>query len=436
MAVKRSYSIHCVVALLVLAFPMLVSFLKEDDKPALVGLVINNEKPEYSSSAWFDGSYQKLRDDYNNDHWAFKELMVRSNNQLYYKAFNQIRVKGFVSGKEDYVFSESYIFSAFGDDLVPEERVSGLLEKAKVLQDTLKRKGIDLLLVYAPGKGAGCREFVEDKYVHPVTVTNHDLFVKHSRRLGLNHLDLYSHFEKLKAASLYPLFPRFGHHWSYYGECLAVDTILAHIENLHNCDLPDMVWEEVEVVDTARSRDADVVQSMNLLKNPPQRMKLAYPLVQFENDSVKNSTRVLTISDSYWYGPVYMGVAQNCFAGGQFWYYCNKVVPSPKPGEKVEVWELDFKKEIESYGVVMLLYSDGNLPFFGNNFVPDAYEMYTDPKAYEQRAARNRQIQYFAKQIRESPALLKKVTRNSEEQQISLDSAIRLDAMNRAGIKF
>lgn len=331
------------------------------------------------------------------------------------------------------MFSEGYIFSAFGDDLIAEEKVIDLLQKAKVVQDTLKKKGIDLLLVYAPGKGAYCKEFVQDKYVHAIKNTNHNLFASNSKKLNLNYLDLYSYFENLKSKTPYPLFPKFGHHWSYYGACLASDTIIKHIEKLHGKDLPNIVWSQVDVVDTSRSRDADVLKSMNLLNSPNQNMKLAYPQIAFENDSLKNSTRVLTISDSYWYDQVYMGVPQQCFAGGQFWYYYNKVIPSPIPGEKVEVWQLDLKQEIESNQVIMLLYSDGNLPKFGNNFIYDAYELYTSPKTYYARNEKNKQIQTYAKQIREAPLLLKKATSKSIDLQIPLDSAIRLDAMKMAG---
>lgn len=435
MGTKKTYSIHSIIALIAIAIPLLISLVKKDNKPDLTGLVISDEKPKLNSETWFNGAYQAEMDDYNNDHWSFKEWMVRLNNQVYYQFFNQIRVNGFVIGKEDYVFSESYIFSAFGDDLVKTEKVLDLMRKAKVVQDTLKKKGIDMLFVYAPGKGKYCIDYIEDKYKHPVTATNHDLFIRYGNQFNVNQLDLYTYFENMKASTPYPLFPKFGHHWSYYGECLAVDTIIKHIEQLHHCDLPDMVWNEIEVVDTARSRDADVLKSMNLLRNPPQKMKLAYPKIAFEADTSKNRTPVLTISDSYWYGPVYMGVPSNCFAGGQFWYYCNKVIPSPIPGEKVEVWQLDLKESIEANKVIMLLYSDGNLPVFGNNFIHDAYELYTSPQSYYSRMERHRSIQTYAKQIRELPALLKKATQKSKDLQIPLDSAIKLDAMKMSGIK-
>lgn len=435
MAAKtKTYSIQCVFALLAIAFPLLMSFVKNDNKPELAGIVISDEKPVFSWADWFEGSYQAEREDYNNDHWAFKENMVRLNNQFYYAAFNQIRVNGFVSGKEDYVFSEGYIFSAFGDDLIDEKKVSTLLEKAKVVQDTLRKKGIDLLLVYAPGKGMGCKEYIEDKYVHEIKNTNHALFASNSKRVGINYLDLYEYFEKLKPVSPYPLFPKFGHHWSFYGECVAVDTIIKHIEKLHQCDMPDLSWDHIDVVDSSRSRDADVLKSMNLYSNPPQNMKLAYPAYAFEEDSLKNTTRVLTISDSYWYGPVYMGVGQKAFGFGEFWYYNNRVVPTRVEGEKTEVWELDLKTEIESNQVIMLLYSDGNLPTFGNTFIADAYELYTSPKTYYQRQERNKQIQTYAKQIREIPGMLKKATKKSTDLQIPLDSAIKLDAMGMAGL--
>lgn len=439
----KTYSIHLLVIFISLFLPMLYSFIKyqskTDDadinynKPNLIGLVISDEKPKYSLVNWMDGSYQKLSEDYNNDHWAYKEILVRLNNQFYYKAFNQIRVNGFVIGKDNYVFSESYIFSAFGDDLIKEEKVITQLQKAKLVQDSLKKKGIDLLLVYAPGKGSFCKEFIEDKYKHNFQNTNLNLYISNSKRLGLNYLDLNKYFEKLKSISPHPLFPKYGHHWSSYAECLAVDTIIKHIEKLHSCDLPDLFWNNIEVVDSARGRDADVLKSMNLLSNPNQNMKLAYPEIQFEDDSLKNTTRVLTISDSYWYGPVYMGVGQNCFAGGQFWYYCNKVVPSPRQGEKVEVWELDFKKEIESNQIIMLLYSDGNLPMFGNTFIDNAYELYTSPKTFYEKQEKNKQIQSFAKQIRDAPILLKKATEKSFQYKISIDSAIKLDAMKMSG---
>ncbi len=431
---NKGINIFVIIAFVALLYPMMVGLTKKDNKPNLSGLVISEDKPKFTMESWLTREYQDLKEDYNNDHWAFKELFVRLNNQVYYTAFNKIRVNGFVAGKDNYLYSEDYIFSAYGDDYVGEEKIKTKLQKAKIVQDSLKKKGIDLLLVFAPGKGEYCIEQIEDKYKHPITKTNFQDYINFSKQFGLNVLDLKSYFQKLKPTTPYPLFPKFAHHWSYYAECLAIDTIIGHIEKLHHCDLPDIVWNKIDVVDTARSRDADILLKMNLYKNPSQIMKLAYPEVMWENDSLKNTTRVLSIGDSYWYGPVYLGITQKSFGNAQFWYYYNKIVPRPTD-ENTEVWQLDLKKNLESNQVIMLLYSDGNLKEFANAFIEDAYEMYTNPKQYYARVEKEKSIKIFAKQIREKPLLLKKATANSKDLQIPLDSAIWLDAMKLAGAK-
>lgn len=443
-AKQKTYTVHHLVILVGIILPMIVAWFKykaregADDitynKPGLVGLVISDEKPKFSWTAWFDGSYQAEQEDYDNDHWAFKEVLVRLNNQLYYDLFNQLRVNGFVSGKDNYVFSESYIYAAFGDDLVERKKFEVLLEKARVVKDSLKARGIDLIIGLAPGKGAYCNEFVDDKYRHTYHTRNYDQFKEIALAKKHHVLDLFDYFEKLKPNTKYPLYPKFGHHWSYYGECIAVDTIISYIEQLRGTDMPDLKWTKVDVVDTARSRDADVLKSMNLWDAPSQNMQLAYPVAEFEDDSAKNKTRVLVLGDSYWYGPVYMGINQKAFGYGDFWYYYNRVVPQRVAGEKLEVWQLDLKAEVEAYQVIMLLYADGNLPGYGNGFIEDLYEMYTAPQTFSQRMERHKQIQSFAKQIRETPYLLKKVTKDSKTLEIPLDSAIKREAKKMAGI--
>ncbi len=430
---RKSINIFVIIAFVALSLPLLVGVTKKNNKPNLTGIVINDDNPKYTTQSWFSGEYQTLKDDYNNDHWAYKELYVRLNNQFYYTFFNQIRVNQFVIGKDDYVYSEGYIFSAYGDDYVGSQKIKTKLQKAKVVHDSLKQKGIDLLLVFAPGKGEYCNKQVEEKYKHPIKNTNYNDYITYSKQYKLNVLDLKAYFQKLKPTTPYPLFPKFGHHWSFYGECIASDTIIKHIENLHKCDLPNIIWNKIEVVDTARSRDADVLKSMNLYNTPAQNMKLAYPEVMWENDSAKNNTRVLTISDSYWYGPVYMGILQNSFGNGQFWYYYNKIIPRPADENLTEVWQVDLKTELEKNKVIMLLYSDGNLPGFANTFIEDAFELYTNPKHYYENIAKQKNIKQFAKQIREKPVLLKKATKKALDLQIPLDSAIKLDAMKLAG---
>ncbi|MCX8081059.1 MAG: hypothetical protein N3F09_07490 [Bacteroidia bacterium] len=418
--IKKAYFI----LLIILLLPFIIQFFRKETLPNLVGVTLTKEKPKLTKESWFSGYYQEQMDEYNNDNWAWKEWMVRWNNQLYYNVFNVIRVNGFVSGLKNYVFSEGYIYSAYGDDLMQEDKIQTLLQKARVVQDSLKKYGKSMFLVFGPGKGMMCDEYIEPKYKHAVTKTNHQMFLEHSKKLSLNILDLYSWFKNLKSSSAYPLFTTFGHHWSYYAECLAVDTIIKYTENLHGRKIPHIQIKNIRVSDTAEHRDADVLPSMNLASNPKQYQMLAYPEFTFEPYSDTTPVKVLVVSDSYWYGPVYMGVPNYAFGGGYFWYYYNKVVPSPRPGEKVEVWELDLKEEIKNHDVLMIFYSDGNLPNFGNGVIEDLYDMFMHPREFEAKQKRKKEIQYFAKQIRESDVLMKKAIYRSKEENIPVDSTI------------
>ena len=88
-----------------------------------------------------------------------------------------------------------------------------------------------------------------------------------------------------------------------------------------------------------------------------------------------------------------MGVGQNCFAGGQFWYYYNKIIPSPTPDKKVEVWQLDLKQQIESNQVIAVVILTETCQIMANTFIEDAYELYTNPKkAYYARVEKNKGI--------------------------------------------
>ncbi|RME18289.1 MAG: hypothetical protein D6799_03070, partial [Bacteroidetes bacterium] len=108
-----------------------------------------------------------------------------------------------------------------------------------------------------------------------------------------------------------------------------------------------------------------------------------------------------------------------------FWYYYNKVVPSPRQGEKVEVWQLDLKSAMEENNIILLAYSDGNLPTFGSGFIEDAYLLYTQPDEFQKYWKNKQEIQYYARQIRDNPEYLKKATILSEDNKITLDSAIK-----------
>ena len=83
MTKPKTYNFLVIVAFIAITIPLISGFIKTDNVPNLIGIVINNVKPDtllrQDKTMWLSGEYQNLKDDYNNDHWAFKELFVRLN---------------------------------------------------------------------------------------------------------------------------------------------------------------------------------------------------------------------------------------------------------------------------------------------------------------------------------------------------------------------
>ena len=419
-----SFQLLWLFVILLLFIPIL-SFKNKAEK-LLNGEIAKSIKPKFIVGTWFNGDYQKQYEEYVKDNWPFKEKLTRFNNQLDYSLFNKIHVDGFISGKEQYVFSKAYIQAAMGQDYSGDSIIAEKVRKIKTIQDTLKKKNIDLVIVYAPGKGSFYPEYIPDQYKVSNGKTNIADFLQQSKLKGINYLDLHTYFMNIKNTSKYPLFPQYGHHWSYYGECVAADTIIKYIEALRKTDLPDFYWNDVEVSDTCRSRDDDVVKSMNLIYKP-STFKMAYPKISFEENLQKNQTKVLSIADSYYWGIVYMGILQKAFGNGGFWYYNNKVYPRVSQ-KNMEVWELDLKQSIEQYNVILLFAADGNLPTLGWGFIEDAYLLYTNPPKYYQYKKEKDRMSMYKKQIHEDSGILNQVKKIAEEKRISLDSAINTEA--------
>lgn len=413
-----------IILIMLFATPIYLTKDKSTDKKKPV----KKEKsgnPALTIASWFNARYQSKLEDYLHSGSNVGEKLTPLKNQLDYWLFNKINVKGCVIGKEGYIISEGFIKGYMGLDFIGEKVIKEKLRKAKVVQDTLKKKGIDLILAFAPSSASYYPEFIPDIYLkYKKDSTNYDEYIKNSRLLNLNYIDFRSYFLSLKPTSKYPLFPQLGTHWSYYGECVAADTLIKYIEKIQNTHLPHLTWKDVEYPAEAKVRDNDMIKKGKLIYEP-KGIPMAYPKIQFSGVAGAKAIKVLGIGDSYYRGFLYLQVMKYAFNDGRFWYYYNKVVPESDT-KLLEVWELDLKQEIEKNKVIIVLGNDGALENFGYGFIEDAYLLYTDPKAYKVYSEKKKSISFYKKQIHENPEMLDEAVIRSEALNITLDSAIMI----------
>lgn len=395
----------------------------------LAGAVTLTEKPAFSSLGWFDDSFQQQYEKYVNEHFGFRNYFVRLNNQLAFFLFNKAKANGVIIGKENYLYEKNYIKAYYGLDSISNDSIETRLAKFKFVQDTLKKLNIDFLLVYAPGKAAYLPEYIpESEKPAKSFQTNYNRYIDFSKKLGVNFIDFHSYFNAQKTNTPYPLYPKYGIHWSSHGRDLVLDSLIHYIEKLKGIDLNDVTFSQPVLSDSMRESDYDIADGMNLLfKLKPT--PLAYSTATFENNPYKVKPKLLVVADSYWWSIYNLGISNQVFSDGKFWFYNQQVFPESSTAP-TSTSVLNIKSEIESRDLILLISTDANLPNVGWGFIENTYRLYTEGETpAELKAAKDKKIKDMMSYIRTQPEWFYGVVKQAEQQKISVDSMLLLNAI-------
>ncbi|MFI5136022.1 MAG: hypothetical protein ACHQD9_09235, partial [Chitinophagales bacterium] len=358
--------------LVLILFPLFKSLSGNQSKSA-------KNPHSFSWNGWFAGDYQKQTESFLKKSWVYGSQFIARKNQIDFDWFKKVNVNNFVMGKDDYIFSEIDMKTFNGSNYTGEDSMRNMLGKLKVVADSLKKKNIDVVIVIAPGKSYLFPDEMPEGFGLRGERTTGDAFRKVSSELNLNVVDFSSWFQQINKSSKYPLYSKYGLHWSYYGECLAADSLIHYLRQSTQKDFPYWGFGNIQVVDTCIHRDFDIVAKLNL-KHPPKCYGMAYPQIRLDQQSPHNTTPVLSVSDSYYRGFSYLGVQDEIFDHGDYWYYFNKIYNQESNGT-TEVWETDLKKSIERNKVVLLMSTESSLDNLGWGFIQQAYLLYTNPTA-------------------------------------------------------
>lgn len=358
-----------------LFLPMIQHKFRFFEEPPLNGSFALSTKPELNKKSWFSGKYQEGQDKYIAEHTGFRPGWVRLYNQWNYSFFSMAHAAGVIRGKEDYLYEENYIKAYYGTDFLGEQKIEEITHQWKSIQDTLKQKGIDLVVIFAPGKASFYPEYIPEIYKRPRTKnTNYEVFKKQFQKYSVAHIDLHSWFESMKKTSKYALFPKTGIHWSAYGQYLATDSICSFVSARCKTEIPYYVLDTIVESDKAWLGDDDIGRGMNLLWEI-QDVKLAYPEFHPSRKPKKDDPKVLMIADSFYWGLFNSNVSNFLFKEGEFWYYNEQIYPATYTKETL-VKNQDLDKKLKENKVVFLLITDANLNRFGFGFLEMACKEY------------------------------------------------------------
>lgn len=416
--------------LLLLFMPIIQESFEIFKLKPLHGSFSKNEPPEFSKDTWFEGNYQVDKQDYIDQNIGFKSLFVRTYNQINYSLFNKARAKGVIVGKNNYLFEENYIKAYLGSDFIGEEEIEKKVKKLKEIQQILKNKGKEIVVVFAPGKGSYYPEFIPDEFNPSLRKTsNYEVYKQKIKKENIRFLDFNSWFINMKSNSRFPLFPKTGIHWSKYGENLAADSMIKYINTFNTINkIPELIIGPVEPSDTVRSSDDDIEKGMNLLFNI-EDLKMGYTGLSFTKNENENPLKVLMISDSYFWGMFNSGVSKHSFNSGQFWYYNKQIYPdSYKTPLKVE--EIDIVESVEKNDIIILMSTDANLYKFAFGFIEQLSNGYEDKgeDPNSETVKKEKRIAHYIHSIKETPEWFKSVKEEAIKTSKTLDEVLRKHA--------
>lgn len=397
-------------------------FYKQEKNDKLDGDIVPSESPSFSLGNWWDGNFQEQSNNYLNENFGFRNLLVRMNNQILYSLFRRTNTKEVIIGKDNNFFIEGYVNALNSVEYIGEDAINDTLEGLKFIQNKLSEIDKTFLVILAPSKARIYKEFLPDDYLpKEQRRTNYDAYVEGMKRMGINFLDFNAIYSAKKGKTKYPLFPQTGAHWSRLEAVIAADTILKYLSYLSKNDLPEIVIDKIEEKDYLEPPDDDIVKGMNLMFTP-QTVKMGYPEYHIKTtNKVKKSA--LVIGDSFWWDIFLRKIPRKVFKTNEFWYYCRDAYGSTILGNK-PVSGLDWKRRILQNDLVIIVCAESNYGRLGFGFVGNAVNALKKEISPTQE-----ELSAIKENITTDAAWMEQIRKKAAERKLSVDSLLNETAL-------
>jgi hypothetical protein len=364
--------------ILLLILPIIQQLTNIPNIKNLFGAFTPAPEPKFTLEKWFTNKYQEETEAYVNEHFGFRNSLVRMHNQIQYSIFNEAHARGVIVGKKDYLYELNYIKAYYGTDFKGYDSIDEKVKKIALIRDTLEKLGVHVIPIFACGKGSFFPEFIPDSMRTVKKITNYEVFTQDFKKYAIPYIDFHSYIRSIKGKSKYPIYTKYGIHWSQNTMVLVADSILKYIEKNYSYSMPKIKITHLTESKIFQGTDFDIAQGMNLLYYPSDSI-LAYPEFTYINPKQIHKPKVITIADSYWWGIYNYGIPQTCFDTHQFWYYYNSIYPEIN-NSALTISDINIKKEIENQNFIFIMATDATLPDIGWGFINTVYNIYYSKK--------------------------------------------------------
>lgn len=375
---------------LILCMPYAQFKLKFFKEKPLYGDIQIAKSPNNNWDDYWSGILQEKINIYINDNIGFRNFLVRVRNQTKYSIFRKPTANGVIIGKENYLYEGSYIENYFGTNTKPAFEIKNNMQKALLVQKQLEAKGKKLIMIFAPGKGSIYPQYIPDKMKTTKKITNYDLHRKYAIEFGVNLIDFNKYFSEKRFK--YPVYPKYGIHWSAYSCTLAMDSLTKYIKkNTAFTEIPTFKIEKYELCkptqkcvaelqkkyDTTKNKsrfdyldDYDLGNGLNLLFDLDAIPPSAFPIYEWNTSyTMEKNPNILIVGDSFIWGLYQFGLWR-ISKEYKYWYY-NKEIWNEHIDKSGLLNDDIFRTTIEKSDIIIVLGGEGTMQNFGWGFYDD-----------------------------------------------------------------
>ena len=114
---KILYIVLFILAVVLLAFPLVQQHGNLFNIKKLNGVTVESKQPVLSLKTFMSGEYQKQEDKYLAEHIGFREPLIRSYNQLIWSLFRKTQNKTLFINHDNWIFNDFTIKHHYGQSM-------------------------------------------------------------------------------------------------------------------------------------------------------------------------------------------------------------------------------------------------------------------------------------------------------------------------------
>ncbi|MDD2942153.1 MAG: hypothetical protein PHC51_04220 [bacterium] len=367
------------VFLLLLVLPGVQMILPMVEENKLIGAQTVKDFPSFSYEGIMSGVMQQQLAEWFAAHIGFRGHLIRTDNQINVSVFKEMSKRSssqIVLGRNAFLFEKPYINNYNRQDSVADAVLLEVAGKIAELQEKLRVRGVQFLVVISPSKASVYPENIPSRFVRrsrDLEPGNYERWTPMLAARGINYLDGRDFLLKLKQTERFPVYAASGTHWNYYAVCQFLTELSERLSELLGKQLAKVTWREARLEARPKGDDQDLLLFANLWRRAALFQPTPYAMTGNTRNGQEFRPRVLIVGASHVWQMLHILDKQRIFAQRDFYYYFRRKNSSPPLKEEaLDPATINWQQDMLEKDVVILEINEAVIPSAGFGFVDAA----------------------------------------------------------------